>query len=159
MHTTAWKLVNDFTTETVPTWDISMRKTAQGVLFRTLVIFLPLPIFLWNVFHKAIRAVSIKSLIPEQVWKMIVMPLLFLQNAILGCSLWWVALVKASAGLTVSVSSFGATIALQELLHRKSTSSPLTKSRKCAMQTLLLVLLWSCCLTALLTFEFRLSSA
>lgn len=151
MHTTAWKLANDFTTETVPTWDISMHKTAQGVLFRTLVIFLPLPIFLWKV--------SIKSLIPEQVWKMIVMPLLFLQNAILGCSLWWVALVKASAGLTVSVSSFGATIALQELLHRKSTSSPLTKSRKCAMQTLLLVLLWSCCLTALLTFEFRLSSA
>ena len=30
MHTTAWKLVNDFVSEVVPTWDVSAAKTAQG---------------------------------------------------------------------------------------------------------------------------------
>ena len=30
MHGTAWKLVNGFVSEVVPTWDVSPAKTAQG---------------------------------------------------------------------------------------------------------------------------------
>ena len=31
MHATAWKLVNDFVSETLPTWDVSPTKTPQGL--------------------------------------------------------------------------------------------------------------------------------
>lgn len=30
MHGTAWRLVSDFVTETLPTWDVTVAKTAQG---------------------------------------------------------------------------------------------------------------------------------
>lgn len=30
MHSTAWRLINEFLEDALPTWDVSMTKTAQG---------------------------------------------------------------------------------------------------------------------------------